>query len=222
MEKKSKKLRLYFQLNYAILIGLLPIFWIGNSWKTSQAAPQKEQHQLTDLELEHAASKLLTKSQAYFEKGEYWKAAQDMILIMDYYPDYSRLDEVIYTLGNCLFQMELFKASEKIYRYLILNIRNSSFVPYALYGLERIYYETKQYERAIEYFHLLRKRFPNITVDEGIYYYGGLSYFYLEDYDNAILILSAIDNKSEYWGYALYTRSLAYFKKKISIMLLRT
>jgi len=177
------------------------------------SAQQKNERDIHEREF--AANKILARSLVSAEEQNYSKAVQDLILILDYYPEFSQIDTVIYVLGNNLTEMGLYSSADQIYRYLIKSNLKSPLVPFALYGLERLYYRQAKYDRAIDYFRLLREKFPQAKVGDGIYYYAGQSMFFQNDFDNAIQTLNAVEEGSEFWGYALYTRALAHFKKKM-------
>ncbi len=172
---------------------------------------------LSQKALDRAATKVYKTAIDQMKSGNYWKAAQNLIVITDYYSDYRNLDAVLYNLGTCLFHLELYNASEKIFVYLIKNYLDSPYVANAVYGLERVYYTDKLYNKALTYFQVITEKFPTMNEMNGAYYYAGQSYFYLNDYTQSILTLRRVSSKSSFKGYALYTMGLGYLKKKISI-----
>jgi len=66
---------------------------------------------LSQKELEQAAIKVYKTALDQMKTGNYWKAAQNLIVITDYYSDYKNLDAVLYNLGTCLFHLELYNAA---------------------------------------------------------------------------------------------------------------
>jgi len=172
---------------------------------------------LSQKELEQAAIKVYKTALDQMKTGNYWKAAQNLIVITDYYSDYKNLDAVLYNLGTCLFHLELYNAAKKIYIYLIKNYLDSPYVANAVYGLERVYYTDKMYSKALTYFQVITEKFPTMNEMDGAYYYAGQSYFYLNDYTQSILTLKRVSSKNSFRGYALYTMGLGYLKKKILI-----
>ncbi len=172
---------------------------------------------LSEEELDRAATKVYKTALDQMKSANYWKAAQNLIIITDYYSDYKNLDAVLYNLGTCLFHLELYSAAEKIYVYLIKNYLDSPYVANAVYGLERVYYTDKMYNKALTYFQVITEKFPTMNEMDGAYYYAGQSYFYLNDYTQSILTLKRVSPKSSFRGYALYAMGLGYLKKKISI-----
>ena len=192
-----------------VLISLLSILFI------SQSVFSQQPTQKLDKEREYAADKILKRSRVRAQRGELSKAVQDLIIILDYYQNYGKIDETLYELGNYLVKMDLYKAGKEVYDYLIRNNLQSPMIPFAVYGLEKLFYEQGKYELAIDYFKILREKYPNANVGEGIFYYAGQSFFYQNDFENTILTLNAVEEGSEFWGFALYTKALANFKKKI-------
>ncbi|GBD93496.1 outer membrane protein assembly factor BamD [bacterium BMS3Abin05] len=196
----------YFLLPFACLVFISNVF-AGNLQSTTHS----------EEAINRAAEKVYKNALSEMESREYWKAAQNLIVITDYYSDYKNLDAVLYNLGTCMFHLELYSAAEKIYVYLIKNYLDSPYVSNAIYGLERVYYTEKMYNRALTYFQVITEKFPNMNEMDGAYYYAGQSYFYSNDFTQAILMLKRVPHKSSFRGYALYTIGLGYLKKKMSI-----
>ncbi len=165
-------------------------------------------------ELDRAATKVYKTALDQMTAGEYWKAAQNLIVITDYYSDYKNMDAVLYQLGNCMFHMDLYSAAERIFVYLIKNYIDSPYVSNALYGLERVYYADKRYNKALTYFQVIQDRFPQMNEMDGALYYAGQSFFYTKDFTESLILLGKISPKSSFGGYALYTMGLDYLKKK--------
>ena len=192
---------------YILCIG---IFFAVGLCQSRADAQNKEDNK----EQEAASDKIVARAEILAERGNFNRAVQELIPILDYYPEYSKIDEVMCKLGNNLTDMGLYGAADKIFKHMVANNIDSPVVPYALFGLEKLYYLQQKYARVIDYFKLLREKYPDASIGEGIYYYAGQSYFFQGDFDNALLAFDAIEERSEFWGYALYTRALANFKKK--------
>jgi len=173
----------------------------------------QQRSELDSLRMEYSATKILQKSENLIAEEQYTRALRELIDLVDYYPQFSRLDVAFLRIGQCLTSIRLYDAAKKIYTYLIRTYPKSPVIPYALAGLERVSYLEGNYDLAIDYLALLREKFPEFYDDE-IYYYGGQSFLYLNRFDEAISAFNAIREDSEYWGYALYSRAQAYLKKK--------
>ncbi len=168
----------------------------------------------TREELDRAATKVYKAALNQMAAGDYWKAAQNLIIITDYYGTYQNMDAVLYQLGTCMFKMDLYTAAERIFVYLIKNYLDSPYVSNALYGLERVYYADKRYNKALTYFQVIQDRFPQMNEMDGALYYAGQSFFYTKDYTESLILLGKIHPKSSFSGYAWYTMGLDYLKKK--------
>ncbi len=164
---------------------------------------------------ERAAKRLLDQAISFRNKGEYNKAAKELIIITDYYSAFSQIDFVFVELGNVLTDMELYSAASRIFRHVINNYGNSIKVPYVLYGLQRINYLQDKYDRSLEFYTRLEKSFPNADVGSGKYYYAGQNFLALDDPDKAIIAFEKIERNSEFQAYGLYSKAMAKLKKKI-------
>lgn len=171
---------------------------------------------------ENAAKKLLKQAQSYQANGELNKAVKELIVITDYYPGYSQIGVVFIVLGDVLTEMELYSAASKIYRHILSTYSTSAAVPFALYGLEKIYYLQEKYNQSLVLYGQLQKEHASAKVGSGKHYYAGESFLALDDFDNAILAFGKIENSSEFKGYALYSSAMAKLKKKIFLRLLTT
>ncbi len=187
---------------------------LGSSPSLAEARPSI-QSKAQKKALEKAAMRLYKNALRQYEVGDYWNATRELILILDYYTDFSAIDGVLYYLGESLYEMKMFRSSDKIYRYLINNYPASDFVPRALFGLQRIYYNIQKYDRSLQFYNGLVTRYRDSNVIDGAYYYGGMAFYHQKKYDEAIRALSKIRTRSEYFEYGLYTVGLAFLKKKV-------
>lgn len=189
---------------------ILSLRW--SSYNQDQSQTRKDQ--IKDREIERAANQILRESIELFNEKAYWKSARELIILMDYHPDYERLDEVIYYLAQCLFEEDLPTSAIRLYKHLLKKYPQSSFSPVALLGMEKTYYHQNNYKLALSvYFTILKKSPQDRQLLNAACYYAGLSHFYLKNYDMAINVLKKIDDESDYYDSALYTTALSYLKK---------
>jgi len=205
-------------LNLFIIILIQPVsrgvsvFAKANTVSTIVAAAQQDNH--SDKDLEVLANKIYETGLRLFKKGEYWNCAQELIIIMDFFPEFSHMDNVVNYLGHCLFQEELNLASIRMFNYLLKTYKQSEHVPDALIGLERAFYQQKEFKQALRvYYAVLKKpdRYKNI-LDEARYI-AGKCHYNLKNYDISVRILKKVDNHSKFYDSALYTTALSYLKK---------
>ncbi len=165
-------------------------------------------------DLERVAKRLYRKALKEFEDEEYWKATRDLIIILDFYSTFSEIDGVVFHLGESLYEMDMYKSSNKMFKYLLRQYPSSKYLPRALFGLQRIYYNTNELDESLKYYRGITTRFRDSEILDGAYYYGGMAYFHKDDYTNAIRAIGKVRSRSEYYDYSLYTVGLAFLKKK--------
>jgi len=221
-------MKIFRLINYLLIlsiIGVLPgtsmavkpvnaksIAFLKNSSNQDQSQTRKDQQ--FDREIKRAANQILRGSIELFNEEAYWKCARELIILLDYYSDYERIDEVIYYLAQCLFEEDLPISAIRMYKHLLKKYPQSSFVPATLLGLEKTYYHQKNFKLALSvYFTILKKSPQDKELLNAACYYAGLSHFHLKNYDMAINVLKKTDDHSDYYDNALYTTALSNLKK---------
>ncbi|MBN1996531.1 tetratricopeptide repeat protein [candidate division KSB1 bacterium] len=169
---------------------------------------------LKNRDLERASEKLHYEINGLFEEGRYWECARDLIILIDFYPNYSKIDNAIFTLGECLYEVGLVQSAAKIYRFLIQKHIRSRYLGHALLGLQRIEYDRGDFGRCIEFYNAILRGSPKKDILNCAKYYAGLSYYQIKDYPKAIELLSDIENDSPYFDYGLYTKGLSLLRMK--------
>lgn len=180
----------------------------------NQDKSRTKANQIQDKEIERAANQVLRESIELFNERAYWKSARELIILMDYYPKFDRLDEVVYYLAQCLFEEDLPTSAIRMYKHLLKKYPQSTFALPSLLGLEKTYYLQNDYKMALSiYFTILKKSSHNSDILNAACYYAGLSHFHLKNFDMAINVLKKIDDDNDYYDGALYTTALSYLKK---------
>lgn len=167
------------------------------------------------VEIQRVAMHLYRKALDKYKEDLYWKSALDLIVLLDFYPEFSKMDGVIYHLGNCLYELNMLEGADRLYRYLLRSIPKTPLLPDALLGLQKVYYKKKNYQQSLRFYKALEAHYSN---DEIIYesrYYAGQSYYHLSNYVLVPEIIAHIDKNSEFYPFGLYTSGLAYLKKKM-------
>jgi len=205
-------------LCFSIIILFQPAFSDVNVFakmKNMSAILQtSQQDERRDKEMEVLANKIYNTGVRFFNREEYWSSAQEFIIVMDFFPQFSKMDKVVKYLGHCLFQEELTLASIRMFNYLLKNYRTSEHIPDALLGLERAFYQQNDYKQTLRvYYAIIKKpaRYKNI-LDEARYI-AGKCHSHLKNYDISISILKKVDKHSKFYDNALYTTALSYLKK---------
>ena len=214
--KKIKNNKILFILVSLFLLGgsvPIKIFALVPGYSTLSTIQQTSQDNRDEKEMQRAANKIFRSGVSYFNKGEYWKCAQELIIVMDFYPKFKKLDQVITYLGNCLFQEELYTASIRMFNYLIKKYPHSDRIPEALLGLEKAYYNQRKYKQTLRVYYVILKKTNDKKILSEACYWAGQSHHLLKNYDMAINVLKKIDSHSDYYDVALYTTALSYLKK---------
>ena len=174
-------------------------------------ARQKKQ---INKEVQKAANQIYRQAVNLFEEGAYWSCARELIILMDFYSQFNKMDGVVYYLAECLYEEELYAATLKMYKYLIKKYPDSEYVPSALFGLEKASYKAGNYKETLTIYYRILKKANNGSVINAARYFAGQSHYYLKNYDTAINVFKRISSTSKYYDGALYTTALAYLKKK--------
>jgi TolA-binding protein len=186
--------------------------------RAQEKTPEQERtpEQLLDHDMDKAASRFYRSALKFYDEKAYWKAARELIILLDYYPAFSQADGVLCHLGESMYEMTMYKSAAKMFRFLLTKYPQSKYLPRALFGLQRIYYQTEDYSESLKIFSGVLARFPDDDIIDGARYHAGMAYYHQRDYDNTITTLNKVRARSEYFDHSLYTVGLAYLKKKWS------
>ncbi len=199
-----------------LLVGLpLILFSVPNNASAQRRSekPDRAQKMATE-ELEKASDKLFYEAQRLFDQGDYWGCARDLIIQMDFNPNYFRIDEVVFTLGDCLYELGLEDGASRLYKHLVNKYIRSPFLPRALLGLQRLEYDNDSFSRCLEFYNAISRGNPSEDILDASEYYAGLSYYELKDYPTAIQILTRISDKSPYYDYGMYAVGQSMLRMK--------
>jgi len=197
---------------------VLPLFFLtntsiaGGNGGRQAGSPQLEKSLKNDLE--GVSEKLFFEAQNYYNDGQYWEGARDLIILLDFYPSYSKIDQVVFLLGDCLYEINILDGATRIYKYLVKKYIRSPLLPRALLGLQRIQFDTGNYNRCIEFYNAIKRGNPPQDILNVARYYAGLAFYHLKDYPGSIKILSQIDESSPYYDYGLYSMGLSLLRLK--------
>lgn len=165
-------------------------------------------------DLEKASVRLHGEGEDLFAQGRYWECARDLIILIDFFPDYSRIDEVFFMLGESLYEIGLYDGSSKMYKHLVKNHVRSPLLAHALLGLQRIQFDRDDHARCIEFYKAIIRCPGHKDAADAARYYAGRSYFVVKDYPQAIQLLTEISEASPFFDYGFYTAGLALIRMK--------
>ncbi|MFQ5824264.1 MAG: tol-pal system YbgF family protein [bacterium] len=166
-------------------------------------------------EIERAANHLYKQALKKYKDELYWKSAIDLIVVLDFYTEFSKLDKVISLLGSCLYEMGMFDGADRMYRYLLKAIPKTPQLPDALLGLQKINYQKKDYKKSLKFYRALETHYSTHDGINESRYYAGQTHFHLKNFALAPQIFKHIGKRSEFYPFGLYTSGLIYLKKKI-------
>ncbi len=172
------------------------------------------QQEKARADLERPAINLYHEAVKKYKNKSYWKSAVDLIVILDFYPEFSKLDGVIYLLGNCLYEMGIYDGADRMYRYLLRAIPKTPLLADAILGLQKVFYQKRDYLKSLRFYKALEAHYSNFDGISESRYYAGQAHFHLKNYNLAPQIFKHIDSHSEFYPFGLYTSGLVYLKKK--------
>ncbi|KAA3658791.1 MAG: hypothetical protein DWQ10_10385 [Calditrichaeota bacterium] len=59
-----------------------------------------------DRDMERASVQMFQNAIEMYKEKEFWKAARELIVILDFYSEFSKIDGVVYYIGECLYNMK--------------------------------------------------------------------------------------------------------------------
>lgn len=167
-------------------------------------------------DLEGEASQLFKSAKKQFKDEKYWSCAVDLIVLLDFYPDFSKIDQVIYWLGNCLYEMQMYDGADRIYRFLLRSGLTTPWIPESILGLQKVHYQKQDHLQSLKFYKALESHYSSFTGISAARYYAEQSYFQLKNYGLVHNVAQQIEKKSEFYPFGLYTSGLAHLKKKAS------
>ena len=167
-----------------------------------------------EQELERMGEIIFTRAKSLIETGDYLNATREFIILMNYYPDFEKMDEVVLLISDCMYEMELYTSATTMFTYLVKNYFSSPFLPNALLGLEKTKYKEGKFQESLDFFEAIQKAPRPIDVDDEARYYAGQSYYSIKDYSRTLKTLLELDSGSNYYDYGLYTIGLSLLRMK--------
>lgn len=203
------------QANFtSLLFTLLTVsVWISIFMPSASMANSK-QPSVPESDIDKSSEKLFNNALDYFDKGNYWDCARDLIILMDFNPQYPKIDHVVFTLAECLYEIDLPRGASKLYKHLITKYVRSTLLPRALLGLQRIEYDRSDFARCIEFHNAISRSNPPQSVLDASLYYAAMCFYYYKDYPQTTQLMLEISDKSPYYDYGQYTASLSYLRMK--------
>ncbi|MBN1465275.1 tetratricopeptide repeat protein [candidate division KSB1 bacterium] len=165
-----------------------------------------------DGDLEKEAAKKFDVALHHYRSGDYWQSSHELIDLIDNYSEFSQIARAIYTLANCLYELDMLEGAFKLYERLIKKHISSSHLQDALLGLQRIEYDRNNYSASLGYYSTLCRGNPSSDILDLANYYAGMAYYKLADYPGAVDVLAKATAKSPYYDYILYTLAISMLR----------
>ncbi len=164
-------------------------------------------------EIDKRARKFFKTAKKKLDDRQYWRAAVDLIVILDFFPTYSQGDDVVYWLGNCLYEMEMYDGADRLYRHLLKDVGRTKWVASALLGLQKSAYQKQQYDQSLKFYKAIEAHYAQTASTDESRYYAGQTYFSQGSFDRVLNVNSRIRKKSDFYAFGLYTVGLTHLKK---------
>jgi len=166
-------------------------------------------------EMEKAASKLFGQASKQYKDKEYAQSIVELIVLMEFYPEYTKIDQAAFQLGSGLYEMGLYEAADQMFRHLLQSSPKTDRVPGAILGLQKVCYQKKEYQQSLKFYKALEAHYSvHASIDEARYY-AAQAYYHLKNYNVVSNLVQHIKTSSEFYPFGLYTEALAFLKKKV-------
>jgi len=201
MNVKSKK--------YLLVLTLLCL-----SFSIPAAAQSKQSSKGRDEQIGNVSETIFTRAHQHYQNGDFWASSRELIFLLDFHPDFSRMDEAVFMFANCLYESGLYISAEKMYKHLLRNHVRSPRLPEGIVGLERLAYERGNYQKVVDYYEQLMRCNPEQHIVNLACYYAGMAFYKLDDYPSANQSLALASTNSPYYDYTLYMRAMSLLRMK--------
>jgi tetratricopeptide (TPR) repeat protein len=197
---------------------LLMLVGFGLAIGVAQTPPARAfQDDKVKSEMEKAASKLFGQASKQYKDKEYAQSVIDLIVLVEFYPEYTKIDQAVFQLGSALYEMGLYEAADQQFRYLLQSSPKTDRVPDAILGLQKVCYQKMEYQQSLKFYKALEAHYSaHASIDEARYY-AIQAYYHLKNYNVVSNLVQHIKTSSEVYPFGLYTEALTYLKKKVYV-----
>lgn len=204
----NKYLRLSICMALLLVLGLT----MSVSGQSKRSFSNRDKKQIR--ELQRLSDRVYDAGMELYNQKKFWDAAQEMIVIIDYFPEYTAADKVQYYVGECLRELEINGPSQRIFKWVVAQHPESEFASRSLLSLQKIAFLDGKYRKSLTFYYALLKKYSESAALQESRYYAGQSLFYLKKFDQAIVLLQQIDGSSHFYDYAQYSAGLCMLKKR--------
>lgn len=126
----------------------------------------------------------------YFDKKLYDKSRTNLIELVNSYPSSEYAGSAYHLIGEAFIEENDMDKAERFFNSAVNSKRNNSLVDYSIYALANLYEKKEQYLEAVKYYDKLLGFHKESKLAALAQLRIGICYFYLTEYDNAVLELS--------------------------------
>jgi TolA-binding protein len=126
----------------------------------------------------------------YFEKKLYDKSRTNLVELVESYPESEYAGSSYHLIGEAFIEENDFEKAERFFSSAVNSKKNNSFVDYSMYSLANLFETKGQYTKAVNYYDKILGYHKGSDLSAQAQLRIGICYFYLMEYDNAVLELS--------------------------------
>ncbi|MCP4229535.1 MAG: tetratricopeptide repeat protein [bacterium] len=166
-------------------------------------------------EFESLAQTEFNKGMRLYKREDFYKAAVKFKELTSLYPEYSKIARATFMTGQAYYNSGMYVDSAKAYKKVVDHYPDSDYISNSLYRLELCSFKMERYNAAVAYYDQLNKNYPGSEYMEAATYFGGLSYYSLNDFERAEKTFNLIQSGSEFYGFSQYSVALCYLREGI-------
>ncbi|PID59806.1 MAG: hypothetical protein CR986_04490 [Ignavibacteriae bacterium] len=126
----------------------------------------------------------------YFEKEQYSKSRESLIKLVIKFPNSEYSGSAYYLIGQSFIKENNLNEAETFFKSAVDSPRNNKFNVNSIYALANLYESKNDYKKAVYYYDKLLGYYGNSKLAPLVQMRIGICYYYLEEYESAILELS--------------------------------
>ncbi len=126
----------------------------------------------------------------YFEKKLFDRSRTNLVELVNSYPSSEYAGSSFHLIGEAFIEENDLDKAERFFSSAVNSKRNNSFVDYSIYSLANLFEKKGQYSEAVKYYDKILGFHKESILAAQAQLRIGICYFYLEEYDNAVLELS--------------------------------
>ena len=156
-----------------------------------------------------APNEIYLKALKLYSQGKFWDAYFLFAQIMNDYPDFFKIDWVLYYAGSCQENLDMRENALFSYQSLKGGFPQSNATPNADLGLMRLYYRGEDFSKVPQQFSLLDKPAVPDSLKYAAYFILGQTHMARKDFSKAFEVLSAVPIDHADYLFAQHSAAIA-------------